>query len=242
MSFNIADIMKSMQPPAQQQEEEDERSMEEEDMDDEQKYKNWMSNRPFLYDHLLVHKLQHPTLSIQWLPDSVESETLVNVKDKLVAGTFFEDGQQNYLNIYSVILPKFKGLVDLDNIPPPAENGNGNGAMPEKHSIKLDKQFLHDGEVNKTQYCPKDSKVLATKSNDGLVNIYRLDQPSFSGPVQKLTGLESSGFAINWSSLTARKIVSSGVDGVIGLWTDLENPAITKFTHCNSAVNVSCPL
>jgi histone-binding protein RBBP4 len=235
MSVNFADIMKSIQEkPAQP--EADEQSMDEEDMDDDQKYKNWMENMPYLYDHLLVHKMEHPTLSIQWLPDSIESENMVSIKDKLVAGTFHEDDQQNYLNIYSVILPKFKGFVDLDNIPPQNSNSKlENG----KHSIKLDRQFLHDGEVNRTQYMPKNSKVIATKSNEGLVNIYKIDQPAFTGPLQKLTGLSSTGFALNWSWINEDRIVSSGTDGIVGLWTSLERPEVQIYHFCKSAVNVS---
>lgn len=236
MSVNFADIMKSMQDKPTQPEE-DQESMDEEDMDDEQKYKNWMDNMPFLYDHLLVHKVDHPTLSIQWLPDTVDSENLVNVKDKLVAGTFFEDGQQNYLNIYSVILPKFKGFIDLDNIPP-QQNGNSK-ELGKKHSIKLDRQFLHEGEVNRTQYMPKNSKVLATKSNEGLVNIYRLDQQALTGPVQKLQGLTSTGFALNWSWTSPDRVISSGTDGIVGLWNSLEKPQMQAFDFCKSAVNVA---
>lgn len=238
MSFNLAEIMKSMQGGAtaeQNNEESDQENLDEDEMDDEQKYKNWLANRQFLYDHVVVHKVDHPTLSIQWLPDSIESDNLVNVKNKLVAGTFFQEGEQNFLNVYNVILPKFKGFVDLGSVTQPQTNGDSNVL---KSSIKLDKRFLHDGEVNRTQYMPKNSNILATKSNEGHVNIYHLDKPTMTGPVEKLTGLDCTGFAMNWSTKSEGKIISSGTDGVVGLWHYGTTAHATTMNYCKSAVNV----
>ena len=214
--------------------------IDENDMDDEQKYKNWMENRPFLYDHLIVHKVDHPTLSIQWLPDKVESENLVNIKQRLIAGTFFQDEEggeqkQNYLNIYSVILPKFKGFIELDQVKPPPENA----PVEHRNSVKLEKQYLHEGEVNKAQYMPQNSKFIATKTNEGIVNIYDTDKPTKTGAVERLQGLNSSGFALNWNPLTQGSIASSGEDGAIAVWdyTRATQPSsLTKQYKC--AVNV----
>lgn len=238
MSFNLADLMKGMQQAGngiENQEDSDQDGLNEEDMDDEQKYKNWLANRPFLYDHLIVHKVDHPTLSIQWLPDSIESDNMINVKNKLVAGTFFQEGEQNYLNVYNVILPKFKGFVDLGAMTQPQANSDDKVI---KSSIKLDKRFLHEGEVNRTQYMPKNSNILATKSNEGHLNIFHLDKPTMTGPVEKLTGLDSTGFAMNWSTRSEGRIISSGTDGIVGLWNYGVSAHATTIDYCKSAVNV----
>jgi histone-binding protein RBBP4 len=45
-----------------------------EDIQEEEKiineeYKIWKKNCPFLYDLILTHALEWPTLTVQWMPD-----------------------------------------------------------------------------------------------------------------------------------------------------------------------------
>lgn len=35
----------------------------------DEEYKVWRKNSPFLYDVLLTHALEWPSLTVQWLPD-----------------------------------------------------------------------------------------------------------------------------------------------------------------------------
>ena len=68
-------------------------------------YKIWKKNTPFLYDLVLTHALEWPSLTCQWLPD----KRIVTGKDysihKLVLGTHTTDGEQNYLMIGEAKLP-----------------------------------------------------------------------------------------------------------------------------------------
>uniref|UniRef100_A0A2I2YST0 Histone-binding protein RBBP4-like N-terminal domain-containing protein n=1 Tax=Gorilla gorilla gorilla TaxID=9595 RepID=A0A2I2YST0_GORGO len=36
---------------------------------DDAEYKKWKKNTPFLYDLVLTHALEWPSLTAQWLPD-----------------------------------------------------------------------------------------------------------------------------------------------------------------------------
>ena len=37
-----------------------------------EQYKNWRVNSPYLYDVLMSHALEWPSLTVQWLPDEDE--------------------------------------------------------------------------------------------------------------------------------------------------------------------------
>ena len=39
-----------------------------------EEYKIWKKNTPFLYDLVMTHALEWPSLTVQWLPDVQSSE------------------------------------------------------------------------------------------------------------------------------------------------------------------------
>uniref|UniRef100_A0A2I3GEY9 Histone-binding protein RBBP4-like N-terminal domain-containing protein n=1 Tax=Nomascus leucogenys TaxID=61853 RepID=A0A2I3GEY9_NOMLE len=41
---------------------------------DDAEYKKWKKNTPFLYDLVLTHALEWPSLTAQWLPDVTRPE------------------------------------------------------------------------------------------------------------------------------------------------------------------------
>lgn len=40
-----------------------------------EEYKIWKKNTPFLYDMVMTHALEWPSLTVQWLPDVQRSDT-----------------------------------------------------------------------------------------------------------------------------------------------------------------------
>lgn len=195
----------------------DEDDIPEEEMDEEQKHKNWLSNRQFLYDHMITHKMETQTLALQWLPDKHDSENMVDYKFKLLVGTNCEeDSGSNYLGVLSVELPKFKSLIDLAEIhhdkPDPMK------PLVNRHSVRILRKYPHNGEVSKIGYMPQNPNIVATKTNYGDLNLYHLDKPDSSGLCNALTGLSSDGFALDWDTTKSGQLASSGLDGVIGIW------------------------
>ena len=64
-----------------------------------EEYKVWKKNSPFLYDTVMTHSLEWPSLSVQWLPDVIKPKDRdVNIH-KVVIGTHTSDGEPNYLMI-----------------------------------------------------------------------------------------------------------------------------------------------
>lgn len=71
-----------------------------------EEYKIWKKNAPFLYDLVISHELEWPSLTIEWLPkrDSVpETDYAIH---KLILGTNTSEKEPNYLMLAKVRLPK----------------------------------------------------------------------------------------------------------------------------------------
>ena len=69
-----------------------------------EEYKIWKKNNPFLYDIIITHALEWPSLSIQWLPekrDTADGDTVY----RLVLGTHTSGHEQNYLMLAEVTIP-----------------------------------------------------------------------------------------------------------------------------------------
>ncbi|CAF5225187.1 unnamed protein product, partial [Rotaria magnacalcarata] len=69
-------------------------------------YKIWKKNSAFLYDLIMTHALEWPSLTVQWLPYTSKPD---DGKDftthRLILGTHTSD-EQNHLVIASVQIPK----------------------------------------------------------------------------------------------------------------------------------------
>lgn len=68
----------------------------------QEEYKVWKKNSPFLYDKVLTHSLEWPSLTVQWLNEvSTDNERQVSIH-KMILGTHTSDDEQNYLMIGEV--------------------------------------------------------------------------------------------------------------------------------------------
>jgi histone-binding protein RBBP4 len=74
-------------------------------------YKIWKKNTPYLYDFVMTHSLEWPSLTCQWLPTCKSSQGSSAVEHSLLLGTH-TTGEQNYLMVASVNLPKDNAVLD----------------------------------------------------------------------------------------------------------------------------------
>lgn len=79
----------------------------EEEVDEQvnEEYRVWKKNAPFLYDVMITHALEWPSLTVEWLPNDVSrpSDRDVSIQ-KMVLGTHTSEGEQNYLMIAEVFI------------------------------------------------------------------------------------------------------------------------------------------
>mmetsp|Transcript_11273 Transcript_11273/g.25277 ORF Transcript_11273/g.25277 Transcript_11273/m.25277 type:complete len:525 (+) Transcript_11273:199-1773(+) len=75
-------------------------------------YKIWKKNTPYLYDFVMTHALEWPSLTAQWLPVTKSAGEGSNaVEHSLLLGTH-TTGEQNHLMVASVNLPKSDAVLD----------------------------------------------------------------------------------------------------------------------------------
>uniref|UniRef100_A0A8R1IGD5 CAF1C_H4-bd domain-containing protein n=1 Tax=Caenorhabditis japonica TaxID=281687 RepID=A0A8R1IGD5_CAEJA len=68
-------------------------------------YKIWKKNTPFLYDLVMTHALEWPSLTVQWLPD-VGKENSDYTVHRLILGTHTSDEQNHLLISKSACQPR----------------------------------------------------------------------------------------------------------------------------------------
>merc|ERR1739848_148896 len=79
-----------------------------------EEYKIWKKNTPFLYDLVMTHALEWPSLTAQWLPDVTRPEGKDYSVHRMILGTHTSD-EQNYLLIASVQLPNEDAQFDASH-------------------------------------------------------------------------------------------------------------------------------
>ncbi|KAJ3269153.1 Histone-binding protein rbbp4 [Terramyces sp. JEL0728] len=193
-----------------------------------EEYKIWKKNSPFLYDLVVTHALEWPTLTCQWLPDITKPEGA----DYTVQRTHTSEGAQNYLQIAQVQLPNDNIQVDGRNYDEERKEAGGYGGADCK--ISIIQKINHDGEVNRARYMPSNPDIIATRTSLGPVYIFdrtkHTSQPDPSGicnPDLKLTGHTKEGYGMSWHLRNEGHLLTASEDTTVCAW-DINGTAIDK--------------
>lgn len=172
-----------------------------------EEYKIWRKNTPFLYDLVVTHALEWPSLTAQWFPDKVSVPGKDYTVQRLLLGTHTSDGEQNYLYIVEVRLPKEEtiqtgGASSFER----SDAGSYGGAAGK---IEIVQQIWHSTEVHRARYMPQNPNIIATKGAFKEVLVFdktrHPSKPARNGecsPELKLLGHRKEGFGLAWSPKT----------------------------------------
>uniref|UniRef100_A0A5K3FKB4 WD_REPEATS_REGION domain-containing protein n=1 Tax=Mesocestoides corti TaxID=53468 RepID=A0A5K3FKB4_MESCO len=187
-----------------------------------EEYKIWKKNTPFLYDLVMTHALEWPSLTAQWLPEVTRPEGKDYSIHRLILGTHTSD-EQNHLLIASVHLPNDNTQFDPSNYDADRGEFGGFGAVTGKVEINI--KINHEGEVNRARYMPQNSCVIATKtpSADVLVFDYTKhpSKPDPSGlcePELRLRGHQKEGYGLSWNPNLNGYLLSASDDYTVCMW------------------------
>ncbi|KPJ04811.1 putative histone-binding protein Caf1 [Papilio xuthus] len=187
-----------------------------------EEYKIWKKNTPFLYDLVMTHALEWPSLTAQWLPDVTRPEGKDYSVHRLILGTHTSD-EQNHLLIASVQLPNEDAQFDASHYDNDKGEFGGFGSVSGKIDIEI--KINHEGEVNRARYMPQNPCVIATKtpSSDVLVFDYTKhpSKPEPSGechPDLRLRGHQKEGYGLSWNPNLNGYLLSASDDHTICLW------------------------
>lgn len=203
---------------------------EEEDYPDEveerlinEEYKIWKKNTPFLYDLVITHALEWPSLTVQWLPTKEFVTDKGYSKQRLLLGTHTSENEQNYLMIAEVQLPLEDSEIDARQYDDAKNEVGGFGGAHGK--VQVVQQINHDGEVNRARYMPQDPFVIATKTVSAEVYVFDYSKhpskPPADGvcnPDLRLVGHKTEGYGLAWSPFWSGHLLSGSDDAQICLW------------------------
>jgi histone-binding protein RBBP4 len=192
-----------------------------------EEYKIWKKNAPFLYDLVMTHALEWPSLTVQWLPDKKINQAKECSLQRLILGTHTSDAEQNYLMIAEVHLPLDDTAIDARKYDDQKGEVGGFGGVSDKIEIVM--KINHDGEVNKARHMPQNSTIIATKTVSSEVYVFDYtkhpSKPEPNGRCQpdiKLTGHLKEGYGLSWNPLKDGYLVSGADDALVCMW-DIKN-------------------
>jgi histone-binding protein RBBP4 len=203
-------------------------------------YKIWRKNTPYLYDFVLTHSLEWPSLTCQWLP-TVRNAGDDATEHSLLLGTH-TTGEQNYLMVATCAMPKEDDVVDptaaasssdpkSKPVPAPQYDeekkevggfGHGNSNVGK---IEIKMKVKHEGEVNRARYMPQNHFIVASRGPTPEVFIFDLSKhssfPSESSPFCPqgvCIGHEKEGYAMAWSKHKEGHLLTGSGDMTVKLW------------------------
>ncbi|MFS7946519.1 putative transcription factor WD40-like family [Helianthus anomalus] len=185
-----------------------------------EEYKIWKKNTPFLYDLIITHALEWPSLTVEWLPDRHEPAGKDYSFQKLILGTHTSDDEPNYLMIAQVQLPVQDSEYDARNYDNDRSDLGGFGGASTK--VQIIQQINHEGEVNRARYMPQNPFMIATKTISEVVYVFDYSKhPSLDGecsPELRLRGHKTEGYGLSWSKFKQGHLLSGSDDAQICLW------------------------
>ncbi|KAL0227925.1 hypothetical protein RCL1_004068 [Eukaryota sp. TZLM3-RCL] len=188
-----------------------------------EEYKLWKKNTPYLYDTVITHALEWPSLTIEWLPEQIPEADKNYISQRLVLGTNTSGAEQDHLCIVEVRLPNRQAELELTEYE--VNHGEVGGYGVAQCSVRIIQQIPHPDEVNRARCNPHNPHIIATKDPNGMVNIFdytrhktRPKQGDVPKPDIVLTGHSSEGYGLSWAKTQENLIVSGSYDDRVCLW------------------------
>ncbi|CAH8358773.1 unnamed protein product [Eruca vesicaria subsp. sativa] len=194
-----------------------------------EEYKIWKKNTPFLYDLVITHALEWPSLTVEWLPGREELPGQNHSVQKMILGTHTSDNEPNYLMIAQVQLPVDDTESEARQYDDDRDEFGGFGCSIGK--VQVIQQMIHEGEVNRARYMPQNPFMIATKTVSSEVYLFDYSKhpskPPLDGvcnPDMRLRGHSSEGYGLAWSKFKEGHLLSGADDSQICLWDISGNP------------------
>ncbi|KAL2459979.1 WD-40 repeat-containing protein MSI2 [Abeliophyllum distichum] len=175
----------------------------------EEEFSVWKKNTPLLYDLVVCHALEWPSLTVQWLPSPPSDDGPLAVH-KLILGTHTSDDVPNFLMVAHAHVPR--GIIeiesDISNIP----------------KVEIVQKIHVDGEVNRARCMPQNQALVAAKTSGSEVYVFDCTKQLVNAgggscdPDLRLRGHDKEGYGLSWSPFKEGYLLSGSNDSKICLW------------------------
>ncbi|KAK1217100.1 Histone acetyltransferase type B subunit 2 [Marasmius sp. AFHP31] len=215
--------------PQMEEVEDDPGAEEEENKVINEEYKIWKKNAPYLYDLVITHALDWPSLTCQWFPDKESPANKSYTIHRLLLGTHTSGQAQDYVQIATVSIPKRDSSASAQKLSRndyDDERGElGGHTIPPAPRIQVTQKINHDGEVNRARYMPQNPDLIATKAVSGEVFVFdRTKHPSepekdgICRPDIRLVGQSREGYGLSWNPNKAGHVLGASEDMTVCHW------------------------
>ncbi|XP_021900342.1 WD-40 repeat-containing protein MSI3-like [Carica papaya] len=182
----------------------------------EEEFAVWKKNTPFLYDLVISHPLEWPSLTVHWVPSppqpyAVDSSFSVH---KLVLGTHTSGGASDFLMVADALIPTQEAEPNI--------GGKSEDQIVPKVEIK--QKIRVDGEVNRARCMPQNPALIGAKTSGCEVLVFdyvkqATKQPGGEcDPDLRLRGHDKEGYGLSWSPFKEGYLLSGSQDHKICLW------------------------
>ncbi|XP_031130557.1 WD-40 repeat-containing protein MSI2-like [Ipomoea triloba] len=179
----------------------------------------WKKNTPLLYDLVISHSLEWPSLTVQCLPSPPSHDGPFSVH-KLLLGTHTSDDCPNFLMLAQAYLPRN-----------PASGLEHNLTEFQTPKVEIVQKILCDGEVNRARCMPQNTGLVAAKTNGCEVYVFdsanqhlNHDEGGSCDPYLRLRGHDKEGYGLSWSPFREGSLLSASNDCKICLWNISATP------------------
>lgn len=195
---------------------------EEQEMIINEEFKSWKKNSPYLYDLVISHALEWPSITFQWSPVAPTLFDDYSLHTCLISANASEK-EQSYLLQATVKVPAEKEAerttrsnrkVDKDEQPDSILKSNA-------PKFEITTRLPHPGEINRARYNPFVANLIATKAISGEVLLFDTSAHPTEGaikPIARLVGHSSEGYGLAWNPREKNQLLSSANDKRILMW------------------------
>ncbi|XP_044509799.1 WD-40 repeat-containing protein MSI3-like [Mangifera indica] len=182
----------------------------------EEEFSVWKKNTPFLYDLIVSHPLEWPSLTVHWVPSSSPQPYPADptfIVHKLVLGTHTSDDNPNFLMIADAVLPTKESESNID----------GKTENPVIPKVEISQKIRVDGEVNRARCMSQNPNLIGAKTSSCEVYLFDCNKQAEKKqdgcePDLRLRGHDKEGYGLSWSPFKEGYLVSGSHDHKICLW------------------------
>lgn len=227
----------------------------------DEEYQIWDTNSPYLYEFVIKHNLEWPSLMVDWIPDGSPNSDVSGFKEanKLLLGTHTTD-ERNYLIIASA---KFPGdeIIDVNEVPRKKQKifNKCSSYSTNKHdvgNIYVLAKIPHRGEVHRACPMPQNPNIVASRGPNPEIYLWNFDSKSLLlaenkknilpvTPIGLCSGHTNDGYGLCWNPHKAGCLLSGSHDANVCFWDvnsivnssyRTSNQPLCKFSDHTSAV------